>query len=437
MGCSKVNAQPNFFLDSKIAMDNGTYAYFGMQPNVYMGVTVEGTARMDYKSERKRLVPTLSYPGLAIKGIVAVGPTFDIYGQIHGVVQLNGTMSAGAKYTFEKSEVYWPQGDDSADHSEIKDLVKDPEPVKSSIEPSFHVNVRASADLDINATPEANIGIMMVGFVNTTLRFHADATADASTDPSEASAGYTYNYGIYLLYNLGYGSTPTSSSTKRSLPSNEDSPVHEGSDVEVTAPINRLNVARVIGFDIIRNLLWGSAPELGNSTSQTMWKRDDGDDSDTDMMDVDDDDDSASFSPQNSLTYPANYCAAPGGNNPNNHPANVNVTGDANWQTWSSGGDDENTAWLSLKNDWQSLAHYDSYIPQAYGITKAQYDKGHGGYNHQRNFTLTLADPSGPADGAVWGIQPLSSYFGPLVPSGTDATQVACAVNLFGANQPL
>lgn len=65
---------------------DGTYAYFGMQPSVYMGLTVEGTARMDYKSERKQLIPTLCYPGLAIKGIAAAGPILDIYGQISGVV---------------------------------------------------------------------------------------------------------------------------------------------------------------------------------------------------------------------------------------------------------------------------------------------------------------------------------------------------------------
>ena len=123
-GCPKANAQLNVYLDSEISMDStyayylsgtlvppaldGTYAYFGMQPSVYMGLTVEGVARMDYKLERKHFIPTISYLGLAIKGIAAVGPTLDIYGQIRGVVQLSGKISVGAKYTFEKSEVYWP-----------------------------------------------------------------------------------------------------------------------------------------------------------------------------------------------------------------------------------------------------------------------------------------------------------------------------------------
>ncbi|KAJ5946733.1 hypothetical protein N7454_003572, partial [Penicillium verhagenii] len=651
-GCPKANAKLNVYLDSEIAMEStyayylsgtlvppsldGTYAYFGMQPSVYLGLTVEGVARMDYKSERKQLIPTLSYPGLAIKGIAAVGPTLDIYGQIRGVVQLSGKMSVGAKYTFEKSEVYWPQGDDSTDYSKINDLVGDPEPVASGLEPSFQASVEASADLDVIVTPEANIGItiggssllggvtlvdaQMVGFVNTTLRFHAGATAEVSGDSTSVSAGYTYTYGIYLLYNLGYGghatipfyewymstralfssprsitlyengdlgSTSTSISAKRDLPLDE-SPIFEGGDA-VTQPSQSRGVGRLIAFDSSRDLLWGSAPQYINKTNSAGILRKRDDDSDVDMMDVDSDDDDPSFSPASAVTCPANNCVTPGGSNPNNLPlcswilpelrynclffpdrqvvdtngnskiipgicnnvnnffnnrglaistgitltwdsqksrsnkrrraacptltkssgqgwdtgycsientvitsgvnvpsstevvscdefpmasseeggnffptlptnptpqgvkcvpvyqqtlqgkchtllsgikANINATGDANWQTWGSG--DANPGWTSLSAAWQGLAHYDSYIPQAAGITKAQYNNGHGGYNHKRNFTLSLASPSGPTDGAAWGVQSLSSYSAPgKIQSGTDATQVACAVNTF------
>ena len=45
------------------------------------------------------------------------------------------------------------------------------------------------------------VDAQLVGYVNNTLRFHADATGTAST----SSASLAYNYGVYLLYNLGYG----------------------------------------------------------------------------------------------------------------------------------------------------------------------------------------------------------------------------------------
>jgi hypothetical protein len=98
VGCARTNAQLNIYLDTEVAMEStyayyfsgtivppaitGTYAYFGLQPSVYLGLTVTGSARLQYTSQRQPLIPTLSYPGLAIKGIAAVGPTLDIYGQV-------------------------------------------------------------------------------------------------------------------------------------------------------------------------------------------------------------------------------------------------------------------------------------------------------------------------------------------------------------------
>lgn len=58
------------------------FAYFGMQPTAYLGLHIEGNAMFQMESQRKRIIDTLTYPGLAVKGIAAVGPTLDIYGQV-------------------------------------------------------------------------------------------------------------------------------------------------------------------------------------------------------------------------------------------------------------------------------------------------------------------------------------------------------------------
>ncbi|KAF7536258.1 hypothetical protein G7054_g4665 [Neopestalotiopsis clavispora] len=233
VGCSRTNAQMSIYLDTQVAMEStyayyfsgtfippsidGTYAYFGTQPSVYLGLTIQGGARLEYQSPRAALIPTISYPGLAIKGIAAVGPTLDLYGQIVGVIQVSGTVQAGARYTFEKAEVYFPQDDDGSTASKIQGLLDDPEPVETGIVPEFKAEVTASIDVDINITPEAHIGIHVGGssllgdttlvdaqlaaYVNSTLRFHADATGTAST----TDATVAYNYGVYLLYNIGFG----------------------------------------------------------------------------------------------------------------------------------------------------------------------------------------------------------------------------------------
>ncbi|KAJ5715268.1 uncharacterized protein N7483_012449 [Penicillium malachiteum] len=538
--CPKTIAELNVFLDSELAMDStyayylsgtlapssmdGTYAYFGMQPSIYLGIN--------------KLIPTLSYPGLAIKGIAAVGPTLDVYGQIRGVVQLSGTMPAGARYTFEKSEVFWPEGDGSTDYSKIKDLVDDPEPVSSGLEPSFQANVQASADLDIMVTPEANIGIVvggsallggvtlvdaqLAGFVNTTLRFHAGAAAGASGDSSCVSVAYAYNYDWYtttrylfsspktiILYsNEDVASVSTASSSKRRV-SMHQSPIFDGDNAKIADPSERQSMARLISFDSNRDLLWGSQPQFMNGTSQSLRKREDDDANDCATPGSSNDDNlpvcswilpelryncdvfSDAQATKNGATEQVTgicnkvlnffrpraidddrrdeacpkvsglgFCSARNTNIANklslptttrivscdefpiasseegesyfaslpqnltsvevqcvpvwqqslqgnchkmlsNLQSDVNVSGTANWQSWAPANEDwfEDSAWQ-----------------------RVDYNNGH------------VAQPSGPSDGAAWGLQYLSSWDlpGKAGSTSTDVTQVASAINTFG-----
>ena len=137
------SADMQIYLDANVEMDatyayyfsgtivppavTGTYAYFSLEPSAYLGLRIIGNARLQTTTGRKKLLDTISYPGLSIKGIAAVGPTMDLYGevkpirniansfskvtklQIRGVITLKGQMNAGAKLNFGKAEVYWSQ----------------------------------------------------------------------------------------------------------------------------------------------------------------------------------------------------------------------------------------------------------------------------------------------------------------------------------------
>ena len=152
----------------------GTYAYFSLEPRAYLGLRIVGNARLQTTTGRKKLLDTISYPGLSIKGIAAVGPTLDLYGevkwaphryrnfleltewQIRGVVTLKGQMNAGAKLNFGKAEVYWPQDDAASDkYQELLGLVADPSAQeKSLVQPTFDAKVRIDAQIDVLVTPE-------------------------------------------------------------------------------------------------------------------------------------------------------------------------------------------------------------------------------------------------------------------------------------------
>lgn len=60
----------------------GTYAFFSLEPNAYLGLRLVGNARLQASTGRKKLLDTISYPGLSVKGLAAVGPTLDLYGEV-------------------------------------------------------------------------------------------------------------------------------------------------------------------------------------------------------------------------------------------------------------------------------------------------------------------------------------------------------------------
>ncbi|KAI7407956.1 hypothetical protein KC336_g13253 [Hortaea werneckii] len=234
-GCpgSSLFASVKMFFDTDISMDatyayyfSGTilppstpetYVYFGLEPSAYMGLRLTGNARMQAGTERKKLIDTLSYPGLSVKGLATVGPTLDLYGQISGVIQLKGEMRAGVQVDFPKTEVYWPQDDDaSAQYQKLLGIDAKPSSPDTQIAPTFDSAVSAQAQLDVLITPQANIGIQIGGTLTggsivdanvhgsipPDLQLHA--SAKGSVDPSSDTQA-SYLVGIYFYYNVAFG----------------------------------------------------------------------------------------------------------------------------------------------------------------------------------------------------------------------------------------
>ncbi len=196
------------------------YAYLGMEPYAYLGLHMVGNAVMQMTSGRKKIIDTLAYPGLAIKGIAAVGPTLDVYGEIRGKITLHGEASAGARLSFGKAEVYWPQNDEASKKYEkllgMESQTMRPE--SSTIAPKFEAGVKLDAQLDVIVTPEANIGIKIGGgsLVSTTIMdahlsgfVTGDLSFQASGDVATNTGAFRYSYGVYIFYNLGYSATAT------------------------------------------------------------------------------------------------------------------------------------------------------------------------------------------------------------------------------------
>jgi hypothetical protein len=192
---------------------NDMYAFARTQPRVMAGITIAGDAQLGYQTEPRKLISTLTYPGLAIKGIAAVGPSLDIWGQLTGSVTVSGSMRAGVTYTFQPIEMYLPNNDDTLNRAEA--ALEDNQVDEEGLEPTFEANVQARVDFNIHVSPELNMGIQVGGrvgpfdgtlvdahisaFANTTLNFNARASAGTVNN----RYNWEYDYEIAFLYRIG------------------------------------------------------------------------------------------------------------------------------------------------------------------------------------------------------------------------------------------
>ncbi|KAL3430011.1 hypothetical protein BDV09DRAFT_202564 [Aspergillus tetrazonus] len=195
------------------------YAYFEVTPEARAVIEIEGSAEMQYNSPRIKIIDTLSYPGLAIKGIAAVGPTLDLYASMEAYARVAGKLTGGAKITFPRYEMYFPQNDDSEEFQRFLEPNKEDEQRASGTDmtPILDASVEADVHIDFKITPEANLGIkvnspigsksalldaQLVGFVNNTLRFEVQAEANGGIENPPAAS---YSVFIKFFYNFGYG----------------------------------------------------------------------------------------------------------------------------------------------------------------------------------------------------------------------------------------
>ncbi|KAJ3959450.1 hypothetical protein N0V92_003934 [Colletotrichum tropicale] len=171
------------------------FFFFGIQPEAYVGLKMVGNAELRYPTNKKKIVDTLGYPGLAVKGIAAIGPTLDIYGQ---------------------------DSSDIEKHDEILNLGLTEEPKKPhglDVTPTFEAGVQVNAEIDIILQPEANVGMQIGGgsytagrtlisaqitaFMTGILQFIATGTISTST------GRFDYTYGSYFYYQLGFKAKAT------------------------------------------------------------------------------------------------------------------------------------------------------------------------------------------------------------------------------------
>ncbi|KUI54694.1 hypothetical protein VP1G_02085 [Cytospora mali] len=179
-----------------------TYGYFSVQPVAAILMTLRGEATVQTNSGDVDIVSGLTLPGLSVKGLISIGPTFALTGSMDTSLNVSGEINAGVSVAWNRTEVYFPQdADGEAVTVDPTDLDGDGYSQTYEVSPTLDATISAQGNMALTLTPQVKFGnsvlrgALMEGYVTAgvtnTVSLGVNATASANID-GELQARYCY-----------------------------------------------------------------------------------------------------------------------------------------------------------------------------------------------------------------------------------------------------
>lgn len=114
-------------------------------------MTLRGEAIIQTNSDVVNILSGITLPGLSIKGLISIGPEFDLTGSMDASLQVSGELNAGVSVAWPKAEVFFPQDSDGTGATIPPGTLDDPnDPDKQqtfSVVPTFDASITAVGNL--------------------------------------------------------------------------------------------------------------------------------------------------------------------------------------------------------------------------------------------------------------------------------------------------
>lgn len=208
-GSATVTSSFGYYLEASIVPPaiQEAYVFFDAGANAQASFTIKGNAEAHYNSERQELA-VFGFPGLYYPGLLTLGPSLHLYGELSGQLSLSGQYTATVGYQFPSINYAFGKQDSNDDEEPFSDDVT-PDQSNNGYDFSVAYNVNLEGSLDAHLIPSLQLGISVLGgaLVDAQVFAEADMYAGVGISGSVSSSSSTQfcinpHYGVSLSAGL-------------------------------------------------------------------------------------------------------------------------------------------------------------------------------------------------------------------------------------------
>ncbi|KAJ6503695.1 hypothetical protein C8R45DRAFT_973479, partial [Mycena sanguinolenta] len=176
-GYAAVNTQFGYYLEATIVPPSVQKAYVYFKAAAF---TITGVASASWTSGRYELV-NFGFPGLYYPGLLTLGPSLHLYGELTGQISLSGTLRTSVSYTFPNLDLSFGKQDSDSGQSNFGNAVA-PTNNFGGFDYGFGWNVQLSGGADVHLVPSLQLGVSVLGgsLINAQVFVEADLYAGVS-----------------------------------------------------------------------------------------------------------------------------------------------------------------------------------------------------------------------------------------------------------------
>ncbi|KAF7316287.1 Chitin-binding type-1 domain-containing protein [Mycena indigotica] len=162
-GNAQANSRFGYYLEATIVPPaiQQSYVYLTAGASAQATFTVSGLAKAQFGTERAEII-SFGFPGLYYPGLLTIGPSLHLYGQLSGQLSMSGRYSASVGYTFPSLDLTFGKEDSHADEEQTSNPVS-PNSNNNGYDYSFGYNVELSGNVEAHIVPSLQLGVSILG----------------------------------------------------------------------------------------------------------------------------------------------------------------------------------------------------------------------------------------------------------------------------------